>query len=109
MKSIKLFLLTLVFCAPAHAEFIDGNKLLADMNGSQMRQMAAVGYVMGVADALTNVTICMPPTVTAGQIHDMVKHHLEANPQTRHLSGDSLVSFVLTRVWPCRQQQRNGT
>ena len=104
---MKHLIITVALCATsAQAEFMDGNKLLADMNGSGMRQMAAIGYIMGVADALTSVTVCMPPTVTAGQVHDMVKNHLEANPQTRHLTGDSLISHVLTRVWPCRQQQR---
>jgi hypothetical protein len=109
MKTIRIrtaLIISVLCVSSARAEFIDGNKLLADMNGSQMRQMAAVGYVMGVADALTSITICMPPTVTAGQIHDMVKNHLESSPQTRHFSGDSLVSHVLTRVWPCRQQQQ---
>lgn len=106
---MKHLILTVALCATsAQAEFVDGNKLLADMNGSGMRQMAAIGYIMGVADALTSVTVCMPPTVTAGQVHDMVKNHLEANPQTRHLTGDSLVSHVLTRVWPC-QRRGSGT
>ena len=106
---MKHLILTVALCATsAQAEFVDGNKLLADMNGSVTRQMAALGYVMGVSDALTNVTVCMPVTVTAGQVHDMVRHHLEANPQTRHFTGDSLVSHVLTRVWPC-QRRGSGT
>ena len=106
---MKHIILAAALCATSvQAEFIDGNKLLADMNGSVARQMGAIGYILGVADALTSVTLCMPATVTAGQVHDMVKNHLEANPQTRHLTGDSLVSHVLTRVWPCRQQQRGS-
>lgn len=106
---MKHIILTVALCATSvQAEFIDGNKLLADMNSSGMRQMSAIGYVMGVADTLTSVTVCMPASVTAGQVYDMVKNHLEANPQTRHQTGDSLVSQVLTRVWPCRQQQRGS-
>lgn len=87
----------------AHAEFMDGNKLLADMNGSQMKQMHAIGYVIGVTDALTSVTVCMPRNVTSGQAHDMVKQYLEDNPGVRHFSADSLVNRVLSNVWPCKK------
>ena len=106
---MKHLILTVALCATsAQAEFMDGNKLLADINGSGMRQMAAIGYIMGVADALTSVTVCMPPTVTAGQLNDLMRNHLESNPQTRHFTGDSLISHVLTRVWPC-QRRGSGT
>ena len=89
--------------AGAHAEFKDGNKLLSEMNGSQFQQMSALGYVVGVADALDGVTVCSPNSVTAGQIHDMVKQFLENNPGLRHFTGDAIVNRVLSKAWPCKK------
>jgi hypothetical protein len=85
----------------AHAEFLDGNKLLSDMKGSHGYQMSALGYVMGVADTLQGVTVCMPPSVLSGQVLDMVRNYLEANPAVRHFSADMIVSDVLKRSFPC--------
>ena len=99
MKPLCLALALL--CGWAHAEFIDGNKLLSDMNGSHGMQMSALGYVMGVADTLQNVTVCAPPSVTSGQMRDMVFNYLTNTPAVRHFSGDSLVSHVLKSSWPC--------
>jgi hypothetical protein len=85
----------------AHAEFVDGNKLLSDMNGVHGFQMSALGYVMGVADTLQNVVVCIPSNVTSGQVADMVRNYLTNVPRERHLSGDILVGRVLKEVWPC--------
>lgn len=90
----------------AHAEFIDGNKLLSDMNGSHGHQMSALGYVMGVADAQQGVTVCAPSTVTSGQMRDMVYNYLTNTPAVRHLSGDVIVTHVLKSVWPCAERRR---
>lgn len=109
---MKHTIIALALCASAsaaHAEFMDGNRLLADMNGTQMRQMSAVGYVMGASDALTTVTVCMPDGVTVGQAHDIVKRYLEDNPAIRHLSADSLVNRALSRVWPCQRSNQRGS
>lgn len=104
---MRAALLTLaLLCGSAHAEFIDGNKLLSDMNGSHGMQMSALGYVMGVADTLQGVTVCAPPSVTSGQMRDMVFNYLTNTPAVRHLSGDSIVTHVLKSVWPCANQRR---
>lgn len=99
---MRAALLTLaLLCGSARAEFIDGNKLLSDMNGGHGFQMSALGYVMGVADALQNVTVCMPPSVTSGQVADMVRNYLINVPRERHHSGDIIVGRVLREAWPC--------
>ncbi|MFN6301942.1 MAG: Rap1a/Tai family immunity protein [Planctomycetota bacterium] len=104
---MKASLLALtVFCGAAHAEFIDGNKLLNDMNGAHGFQMSALGYVMGVADAQQGVTVCAPPTVTSGQMRDMVYNYLTNTPAVRHMSGDVIVTHVLKSVWPCAERRR---
>ena len=97
----KTVLLLALASGLAHAEFKDGNKLLSEMTGSHSNQMSALGYVMGVADALMNITFCAPPTITAGQIHDMTKQYLELYPASRHHSADRIINQVLKTAWPC--------
>lgn len=101
----KLLLLAVMTCGAAHAEFKDGNKLYSDLTGTTAQQMVGMGYVMGVADALSNVTVCAPPNVTAGQVTDMVRLYLEEQPQLRHFMADSLVNRVLSKAWPCKKGQ----
>ena len=103
----RLIAIALLTSASAHAEFKDGNKLLSEMNSSHGNQMTAIGYVMGVADALSGITYCGPSTMTAGQAYDMVKQYLEAYPAVRHFSADSLVSRVLGSAWPCAKKGQN--
>lgn len=91
----------------AHAEFFDGNSLLAKMNSASLAdEMVALGYVMGVADAHREVTYCKSPeTVTSGQMRDIVKIYLERYPQTRHYTADVLVGRALGIVWPCAKRE----
>lgn len=109
---MKQFLISLVLgpclLLPACAEFKDGNKLLMQIRGDSVDYVNAVGYITGVADALRGVIHCPPETVTAGQITDMVKRHLENSPELRHLTGDSHVAHVLRRAWPCADSRRNS-
>jgi hypothetical protein len=98
---MKRFLILLTLCGSAHAEFLDGNKLLSDMKGAHGFQMSALGYVMGVADSIQSVTACVPPSVTSGQVLDMVRNYLEATPAVRHLTADMIVTHVLKQAFPC--------
>lgn len=98
----RLVLALALFSGAAQAEFMDGNDLLDKMNGSNMDKMLALGYVMAASDAARGVRICnVPPTVTAGQTHDMVKAYLERFPQVRHFTADVLVGRALEVMWPC--------
>lgn len=98
----------LFLAGAAHAEFKDGNKLLSQIRGDSHDYVNAVGYVTGVADALRSVIHCPPENVTAGQIVDMVKRHLENSPELRHMTGDAHISFVLRRAWPCATEQKKS-
>jgi hypothetical protein len=101
---MKKLLVSLLFVpAVANAEFMSGNQLLSDMKGSDMNQMLALGYIMGVSDTFTTITICPPANVTAGQVQDIVRQHLEANPSKRHFTADSLIKNKLEEIWPCRR------
>jgi len=99
---MKHIIFTLLMAATAaKAEFMTGNELLGKMNGNHTEQMMAIGYVTGVHDALRNVTHCSPLNITVGQINEMVKNHLERNPEFRHKSADAHVSYVLNKAWAC--------
>lgn len=105
---MKKLLIALCFVTSAHAEFHDGNRLLADLKSTDAFERGiAMGYILGVADRGRGVTNCMPANVTAGQIQDMVRQHLELFPGGRHYTGDVIVSYVLSQAWPCPKRGTN--
>ena len=103
---MKRILLLALFCGSAHAEFMTGNKLLANMQGSTSDQIYAIGYVIGVADAVRGVSYCPPETVSAGQLSDMVKNFMINTPSIRHFAGDVIVNHVLKSTWPCAERKK---
>ena len=106
---MRNFLLSLVAVMPltAVAEFKDGNRLLSQIRGDSVEYAHALGYVIGVADTVQGITYCPPASVTAGQLVDLVRQHLEAHPAVRHLSADRHVIYALKGAWPCTEQRRN--
>lgn len=65
----------------------------------------AHGYIAGVADAQSGVTVCIPPgQVTLGQMADMVKQTLENLPSERHIAADIYVQLTLQKRWPCAKK-----
>lgn len=93
----------------ASAEFLSGNDLLADMKADgYARKGMALGYVTGVADALMRVVYCPPRDITAGQVHDMVRQHLDSTPSVRHQAADNIIGSFLKATWPCRNTSQGG-
>jgi hypothetical protein len=109
---MKKLIATLLF-APcmANAEFLSGNDLLSRMNSEEVvHRMFALGYVAGVSDAQQHVFSCPSAGVTNGQVRDVVRSYLEANPGIRHKTADVLVTDALKQVWPCANRNKgNGT
>ena len=102
-KIMKKLLLGLMFvCTGASAMYEDGNRLLNDIEGTAMGRMYALGYIVGAADAYGNVDLlCIPQTVTKGQLHDVVHISLKNNPSMRDLPADLLVLAALGVYWDC--------
>ena len=103
---MKKLLLIALLCTGAHAQpsstLITGQELLNRMSSNMMW---VYGYVSGVADSQSGVTICIPPnTVSVGQMTDMVKNSLERVPSERHLSADIYVQATLSNRWPCNRR-----
>jgi hypothetical protein len=102
----KLILAVLALACSAHAQqgsiMYTGQDLYVRMTSSPN---LVNGYIAGVADAQSGITICIPPgRVTLGQMFDMVKQTLERVPSERHLSADIYVQASLENRWPCAKK-----
>lgn len=102
---MKKILLLLALCGSAHAEFKTGNELLNQINGNTNDWMNAIGYVTGVADDSRGIFHCIPANVTAGQVLDMTKLHMEKHPSGRHYPASTIIRYVLKEAWPCQKGQ----
>ena len=102
----QLLILGALVCSSAHAQpssiLYSGQELYNRLNNDRL---SAMGYIAGVADSLSGVTICIPPgQVMLGQMADMVKQTLERIPSERHLSADIFVQATLEKRWPCAKR-----
>ncbi len=105
MKNQKKFLIALFFSLVSistAAGFLDGNKLLSDMNSETYSGKAiALGYVIGVHDSFDTLLFCTPENASQGQMRDVVKKYIENNPSSRHKSADILIVNALKQDFPC--------
>ena len=83
-----------------------GNTLLKDIEGTEMSRMYAMGYIVGAADTY-NEALCIPKTVTKGQLNDVVHRFLRGAPQHRDLPADVLVLLALGEHWACPKTEKN--
>jgi hypothetical protein len=105
---MKKLLLTLLFsCTTAHAEFVSGNTLYANLRGTVGEQMYALGYIIGVTDRSMSIDVCLPGGVVQGQIQDVVTQFMASNPQMRNYSADLSVVLALREVWPCKERRKS--
>jgi hypothetical protein len=101
----KAIILMLALAGSAHAEFMDGNKLLNNLKESDaFSRGLGMGYILGVHDLGSGIVYCTPGNATAGQMKDMIMNYLENTPAERHISADITVSKVLKAVWPCAKK-----
>jgi hypothetical protein len=103
---MKLLVLAAMLCTSAHAQpsstLFSGQELYTRLTSMPVW---AYGYISGVADSQSGVTICIPPnTVTVGQMGDMVKQMLERVPSERHLPADAFIQAALSLRWPCAKK-----
>lgn len=105
---MKKLLITATFlCGAAHAQtgsiLYTGQDLYTRLSSTPIW---AYGYIAGVADSQSGVTICIPSnTVSVGQMSDMVKQLLETAPSERHLSADIYIQAALSNRWPCTSKK----
>jgi hypothetical protein len=102
----KLLIVTALFCSTVQAQpssiLYSGQELYNKLSNDRL---SAMGYIAGVADSMSGITICIPPgQVTLGQMSDMVKQTLERLPSERHLSAEIFVQATLEKRWPCAKK-----
>jgi hypothetical protein len=104
---MKKLLLALAFAGSAHAGVYEtGNTLLRDIENNEFGKMYVLGYVVGAADAYGGNALCIPTTVTKGQLLDVVHQFLRAKPQHRDLPADVLVLLSLAEHWACPKNNK---
>lgn len=92
-----------------HADFLDWNKLR--INGQSDHEANRTnygsgyfeGYIMGAVDMVNGIAICMPPTVTAGQVIAIVIKYANENPETWNKPADLIISKALIPIYPCHR------
>lgn len=100
----KLILSAAMLCGAAQAQSVmySGQDLYTRLTSNPT---IANGYIAGVHDSQSGVTICVPHnTVTLGQMSDMVKQLLERVPSERHQAADIFVQAALEARWPCKKK-----
>jgi hypothetical protein len=105
---MKALLVGLMFvCTSASAMYENGNRLLNDIEGTSMAKMYALGYITGVADSYDDGDLlCIPETVTKGQLNDVVHISLKTNPSMRDLPANLLVLAALGVYWECEKKPK---
>lgn len=103
MRAATFLVLTLATFSASADYFMSGNTLLTKLKDTPL---LALGYVIGIADAndsrrTESGCFNLPRGITQGQTRDIVKNWLEAHPEHRHYSGNSLVISALAEAWPC--------
>jgi hypothetical protein len=109
---MKRFLILAAWCValPSVAQpssiLYTGQDLLNKLGDDRL---SAMGYIAGVHDSQSGVTICIPAgRVTLGQMADMVRSSLERVPSERHMAADIYVQVTLSNRWPCSSKRGGG-
>jgi VIT1/CCC1 family predicted Fe2+/Mn2+ transporter len=100
--------LAIAAATSAHAgDFFTGNDLYQRLTANNSTEkMVALGYIMGINDAVSEVLICSSG-ITARQANDVVKKSLENAPESRDRAASFLVIQSLSAVWPCKASGSN--
>lgn len=96
--------------SPAHAYFLDGDELInhcsANIADERFDPAICVTYIMGAYDAfmfqrlVRNQPRCTPPTLTGGQLREVVVEYLLENPDNRGMDASALVWNAIIAEWP---------
>jgi len=108
---MKKWVILLVFWAwPAHAQiFKSGNDIYSlCTSDSPSDNRVCLHYILGVTDAFSEINaardnplFCIRPTMTARQIHDVVKNFLDERPADRDAGAPALVLEAIQQAFPC--------
>lgn len=89
--------------AQAGGYFIDGNRLYSDLISDQPANRShAMGFVLGIHDAIKQMRDCVPENAKSGQIRDIVLATLRDFPDLRHLPARNIIVASLDKAFDCR-------
>lgn len=96
----------LAYSAPAHAAFINGNKLYDECKAENVKsatqwQSAAfcIAFVFGVVDSLSYDKKCFPEEIIGSQVKDVVIDYLKSHPATRQTDATDLVQEAVREAF----------
>lgn len=108
---MKKLIISLLFVPMmAHAEFLNGNQLHMRLQSTDtIDRVYGIGYVVGIYDANVKIYFCPNENgLTVGQITDIVKNYLAANPSIRNAQAYELVTNAFKNIWPCAANRTPG-
>jgi Rap1a immunity proteins len=101
---------------PEPLSFKSGNDLLHDCQQPEMSSAGiCMGYILGVLDMINteqnsgniearlpkDEVVCLPQTIDAWQVRDVVKKYLVDHPEERNLHAAQVVWKAVTKAWGC--------
>lgn len=110
---MKKFIFGLTLCSlttvHANAAFFSGNDLYSRMtSGETVKEVMALGFVVGVHDAFEGEYICTSNSVNAGQLRDIVKKYLAENPSIRDTNAVMITTVALGQAFPCSKKGKKS-
>ena len=107
MKKITFFILVL-FSLNLFAEegvvffFMDGNRLLKQLEKENFEMAIGIGYVSGLVDSLIlSRQACITGQHSVVQVSDVALKYLKENPSLRHHSAASILIPEFQKNFPC--------
>jgi hypothetical protein len=103
-RKFALAIPLLVCASSACGQFYTGQQLKENIESKSNSQ--GLGYIAGVFDVYTRMSVCPPSGITLGQAADVVQQYLNAHPQSLHVTADALVYTALKDTWPCAKPEK---
>ena len=93
--------------------WMDAQRLLSECSRpmDSLSYNSCIDYIEGIKDILNYLNerdaagvsfLCPPPTITLGQLHDVVVTFIQRNPQYSNVSAAPVVYAALVSAFPCR-------
>ena len=95
-------------CAPAHAEFLNGEALFSMMKSEQETpRHLARAYIAGVHDAQRGVSHCSAEGLSLSDLSAAVQSMLSEAQSLRVLPADVLIGKMLETAFPCSDEKKS--
>lgn len=110
---LRLAFILIFFGGPASAYYLNGEDLFGYCKNPKNRgdEIFCTGYITGIADMVSTFKgdrqdflgyrICTPVNANSRQIVDVIKLHLDQNPQERHKPAILIILGSLEKAFPC--------